>query len=120
MTWRSRNPVFYEDMFIGRMAFYAAALWRDERLGVPIAPAVYALFDTETTADGYYNGRCDNPWYPEWRQTLPPGRDKSWIRGTWAAVPITWHCTDRASNLKSECIAARERETTTTKRRPHQ
>ena len=37
------------------------------------------------------------------------GGDASWRRGTWAPVPVTWHCAHRAVDLGHECAAARER-----------
>lgn len=80
---------------------WRVASWRDN------------AFDMRTDADRidygmhglYYNGHSDNPYFPEWREKLPPGHDEYWMRGTWAARYLP----DRARELWIECRAYEER-----------
>jgi len=81
------------------------AEWRERVFGLPLSPLVNEAV-MRHLGDRYLNGLANNPYFPAWREALPPGSDASWIRGTWAPVPVTW--LDRAQDLSIECDAVAE------------
>lgn len=82
---------------------WRAARWRENMFGVKPPPCIEERQMREMIGHDYLNGHGSNPYFPEWRQRLPPGADVSWKRGTWAPVPVTW--LDRASGLYSKIRA---------------
>lgn len=86
------------------------AHWRADAFGVPVAQVLRDQLEVDPAWARYYSGHGGNPYLgTSAREKLPPASDRSWIRGTWAPVPITW-LPDRWTDLWIECKAAAERE----------
>jgi hypothetical protein len=85
---------------------WRVAEWREKTFGVPWAPSVHAAIDLFLHGAHYLSGHGGNPYWPD--STLPSGTDRSWMRGTWAHVPVSW--LHREMDLRCECDALAERD----------
>ena len=85
---------------------WRVAAWREEAFGVRDSSGLVNAAVNRHFGDNYLNGHGSNPYYPERREELPAGSERSWKRGTWAEVPVSWR--DRWTDLWIECQAAEE------------
>jgi hypothetical protein len=94
-----------DDLLIagGRLGYVMQ--WRREQFGVEPPQALAEEHIRIALGDRYHTSF--NPYYPEWRRALPSGSERSWRRGTWSPVPVTW--LDRATEIYAEICAERMR-----------
>ncbi len=74
--------------------------WRKEKFGVESNQELLNFIAHNHRMGSNYVTH-DNPYFPEWKQQLPVGSERSWKRGTWVDV----YYGDRETNLWIECQA---------------